>query len=298
MKKTLFAVMCLLLPFAVFSQFFIETEIGYALSTDKKKLDNVDVILVDDRINNVYDVEIIPIKFSIIQSPFAVISGGYRLKKWEMSLGFSYCDNKTIVGFNRNNSYSINQSLIWGSDGDDRIFTTKSIEDFNYYTKGYYLIPEISYSFTIKHLKIKPLLGVSFRALSIYETVTKKATTYVLDSPEEKSPNYVTLCYKYKSSFSNDFSNMFALRVGLQIAYNINNNLDLFCKINSSLGNSYKVVEKVQTLYEKEFMGNVIESDNNEYVYVTNQYFDTNSLNFSFGVRYYFNNKSTYSNNE
>lgn len=295
MKKTLFAALFLLFSITVFSQFFIETEIGYAIPSNKTKFYNADIISVDNRIENVYDAEIIPIKFSIIQSPFLNISCGYKVNKWEVALGFSYGDNKSIKGFNRNNSYLIDRSIIWGNDGDDRIFNIRIIENHSYYTKGYYLFPGISYLFAIKHITIQPLLGVSFRSLSIYETYTRESTTFVLDSPEEESPNYVTQRYNYKSSFSNNFSNMFAIWSGLQISYNLNNNLDLSCKIKCSLGNYYRVTERTQTSYEKEFMGNIQEFDDNEYIYVTDKLFDTNTLNFSIGIRYTFyqsNNKA------
>lgn len=298
MKKIIFIVLYLSFSITVFSQFFMETEIGLALPLDKTKLDNVDIISVEDRINNVYEVVVNPIKFSIIQSPVLTFSSGYKLKNWEMSLSFSYCDNKSIQSFNKNNSYLIDRSIIWGNDGDDRIFNMRIIENHSYYTKGYYLFPGVSYLFAIKHITIQPILGVSFRILSVYETYTRESTTYVLDSPEEAAPSFITQRYNYKSSFSNNFSNMFALWSGLHISYHINDNLDLSCKIKCSLGNSYRVTDRVQTLYEKEFMENIEETDNNEYIDVTNQFFDTNTLNFSLGIRYYFNNNNTSAKNE
>lgn len=288
MKKTLFAFLFLLFSITAFSQFFVETKIGYGISTDKTRFYNVDIISVDDRINNIYNSDKIPIKFSTVQSPFVNISGGYRLKKWEVSLGFSYCDNKTFTSFNKNNSFLRNRNIIWSYDGDDRIFESKSIDIYSYHSKVYYLTPEISYSFKAKQIMIKPILGMSLRHLLIYETVSKQEAQYIIGTPEEESPNYETRHYQYKYSFSNNFNNMFDLCYGLQISYNISNNIDLSCKIKSSLRRGSTAYEKVQTLSEIEFAGNLQGSDKNEYIYHSNRYFDTNTLNLSIGIRYVF----------
>lgn len=288
MKKTLFAFLFLLFSITIYSQFFIESGIGYAISTDKTRFYNVDIVSVDDKIDNVYNSEKTPIKFSTVQSPFVNIYGGYKLKKWEFSLGFSYCDNKTFKSLNRNNSFLRDKSTIWSYDGDDRILVSQSIANYSFYSKGYYLIPEVSYNFNVKQFSIKPILGMSLRHLLIYETVSKQSANYAMDTPEEESPNYVTQHYQYKYSFSNNFNNMFDLCYGLQISYNINNNFDLSCKIKYGFRRGSVAYEKVQTLYELEFDGSLEESDQNEYIYQSNRFFDSHTLDLSFGFRYVF----------
>ncbi|MDD4236847.1 MAG: hypothetical protein PHF99_12610 [Bacteroidales bacterium] len=297
MKKIVITTTLLLVAIVVLGQWFVETDIGYVLAMNRKSFVYDNIVLVDNRVNDTYEKVSYSHNFNIIQSPFISFTGGYKLNSWAISFGFSYCDNKTFTSFNKQNSYFRDKSIIWENIGDDRIFVNRSIENYSYSTKGYYVLPEISYIFKLKQFRISPFLGVSLKYLTVYESITRKTTSYILDSTEEASPNFVTERYNCKSSFSNDLSNVFALWSGLQISYDISDNFNLLGKINCSLGNTIRVVEKVQTSYESEFMGNVIESNKNKYVYATDQLWNLNSINFSLGIRYYFN-KNTSSKNE
>ncbi|MFY9591941.1 MAG: hypothetical protein WAP54_08160, partial [Bacteroidales bacterium] len=59
-------------------------------------------------------------------------------------------------------------------------------------------------------------------------------------------------------------------------------------KINCMLNPGNEFLERVQTLYEKENDGKIVESDNNEYVRELRKVWFTKSFNFTIGIRYYF----------
>lgn len=298
MKKILITSSLLLITLIVLGQFFAEVGTGYAISINKKSFLYNNVKIVDDKVNNTYDKEYYSNKFSITQSPFVNITGGYKFNKLELSLCFSYLDNMIIKSSNPNNSFYTEENLIWDNEGDNSIFVHRQIKNKSFNTKGYFLSPEIYYEFKTEYFSVKPSMGVSFKFLNVYETYSISSATFIIDSSSNMPPSYATKNYKYKSELSFDLNNLIVLKPGIYLAYSANSNIEWSCKLTYNFSPLYSIKTKVQTLYELEFEGQVLETDNNHYYITSSELFNVNTLNFSIGVRYYFNNNNTSAKNE
>ncbi|HPX77122.1 MAG TPA: hypothetical protein PLW77_11100 [Bacteroidales bacterium] len=288
MKKQIITTFLLFISLTVFGQWFVETNLGYSLAMRKNYFMYDNSIRIDDMVNDTSIGAKYPNKFTIIQSPIFNVSGGYKFNSnWAISLGVSYFDNKNFKNFNNQNSFFRHRIIFWSvTVNNDRLVAREFIDTYSYYTQGFYLLPEVSYTFCLWRFRFSPFVGVPLRYLTVYEIATKATAIYVIG---EDPPEFVTQRYYYKYPFLYTLNNMLGLSSGLQISYDIGGNLELSSKINCMLNPGNEFLERVQTLYEKENDGKIVESDNNEYVRELRKVWFTKSFNFTIGIRYYFN---------
>lgn len=285
-KKPIITTFLLIISLTVFGQWFVETNLGYSLAMRKNYFMYENSISIDNMVNNTSIGAKYPNKFNIIQSPIFNVSGGYKFNSnWAISLGVSYFDNKNFKNFNNQNSY-FRERIIILDKVEDSVYVHKSVDTYSYYTQGFYLLPEVSYTFCLWRFRFSPSVGVTLRYLTVYETATKTAGVYVVG---EDIPDFFINRYNYKYPFLFTLNNLLGLSSGLQISYDIGNNLELSSKINCMLNPGNEFLEKILTSYEREFKGEVIVSENNNYVYKYRQVWFTKSFNFTIGLSYYFN---------
>ncbi len=289
MRQLLITSICIILTSTVFGQWFIETGVGYAIPTNKNSFIYDNIIIIDDQVNNTYNKESLSNKFSIIQSPTFNIMSGYSFQKIQLSIGFTYSDNKTISNLNVNNSYYRDRNYIWTNEDDVNIFTIKEFDNYSYFVRGYQIFPEISYLFKTKQITIKPLIGISFKFLTIDKVNTTTTSTSNDSNIEQDS---TILVNNYKLLSKNSFNNLFGLRTGVSLLYDINTKFSISCNLIYNHSGLYHIYEKVLTSCEREHMGQIETIDIDNYSYYSNEAFNVNNINLSLGIRYTFDCKT------
>jgi hypothetical protein len=288
-KKLIITISFIIIAGNVFSQWFAELSTGYAMSTMNGARIHNNIETTYDYIENQTRIENYPTRFTIIQSPFVQITGGYNFNKIALKLDLAYHDNITINNVNTSNVYYRKDITIWNNE-EEYYFKNIVLRNYFFYIQKSSLTPAISYSFKFSnHFVLKPEIGLTFKWLKIYEKYVRESETFKIDSGETNSVGYVSSTYNYHYPFAPDLNNLLSFNSGISVTYIINNKFSIWSKANYNLGKMYEVTKKIQTYFKEENEdGDVLESSNSVDTYSSSLRFNVNTVNISLGLRYTF----------
>lgn len=305
MKTTrLFITLALLTisPIIVNSQFFVEISTGYAaplyLTGDHERYDNMfrDIFTFDN------ETTFITKKYNMGNGIFIGGGLGYKNKgAFSFSLDGFYLNNYIVpFAYNSFQNVTEGENHYTTSEGNALVTNTYCFI-YSYYGKRLTITPKIGVFHHFNSFTVELNLGLSLSSIKIYQIANKAIkTTYEPENEDgvfqKEWTHLIKECYQKNILVSPYLS--------LQVNYSINSDISLFSSISWSPLIQFYATNAWQ-YYDEETSkenGSLIYSaidDNTIDIDATNQkYYNLSSLNFSLGIRYYFNNNNTSGKNE
>lgn len=283
------------------AQFFAEISTGYAaplyFTGDHENYDN----MFRDRFIYNNDTTYITKKYNMGNGVFACGGFGFKSKgKFIFSIDGYYLNNYIFpLTYNSFQNASEGENYYTNNNENNLIKNAYNFV-YSYYGERLSITPKIGLFQNINSLSVEMDLGLTFSTIKIYQISDKMLkTTYEPENDDGISQKEWTQllkeCYKKNILISPNLS--------LQVYYSINSDISIFSSISWSPVIHFYATDAWQYYNEETYNenGSLIYNiiDNNTIkIDATNQkYYNLSSLNFSLGIRYYFN-KNTSGNNE
>ncbi len=293
LKSITLLVIVVIFPIIAKSQFFVELNTGYATPLSFIKYNDYKHLQA-----NTYEyrnnVERIDTSYSIFQK-FNMGTGvfinsefGYRLNNnLEFSLGFYYLDNNKFGAFYTPFNRNISRYSHFASEETDNYFY--GTFDNYFYSKRLSFSPNIAYSFIFNRFRIQPALGLSISYITLYRNAILNST-----SNNNLGKNYIRQLEK-RTGFKKN--NHIGANFSVSTFFELNQKIEFKFSIVSCLFLNSEIQKKTQYYYSHyerlngEVVINIVDKDVFDLSSNEKEYFNLNTLNFSIGVRYYFNKK-------
>lgn len=295
----------LILPHIVKAQFFAEINTGYAAPLyylGYSKINETNFPNSYRYYDNSANIDTSYITYSKYNMGNDMLFGailGYKIKNnWLISINCNYLNNyKYNIFYKPFTTETLRQSNSFYENEEYSLYTYHK-QKF-YYGKRFSLTPSISYRILNNKFGFESSLGLSLSYLTVYRNIEITEET-INGYTDFESSNLKSSVYKEYYNKNNHFGILFSLA----FLYQISNNLELH--INTQLNAlSGFFVDSGTRYYQSNYLqidGVVIENIENlnelDIPSTRPEYYNFNTLNFSLGIRYYFNKKDPADKNE
>jgi len=268
--------------FVVNAQFYSQLDFGYSTNFNNMKRTqfnngeyyyNLDTKEFDER-SNVVTIE----EYEIPKGFFIDNETGYRLnKRFGFSLNTYYFNNKLYKSTNNETTHIYHDYTV-DNNNDSLIVTTVRIS--NFYSSQLSFTPQVSVYFNINKFSYVVSLGYTMSFIKFFENMDETVTNNTSDYNNNEKTNY-----EHYGKISHSFT------IRNSINYRINKRISLLASV-SYIPLSFNYDHTYQTYYKWVVSpNNVNEEDTEEkdtnYYYPYERFYS--KLNFSVGIRYYFN---------
>jgi hypothetical protein len=279
-------------PQLVNSQFFVELNTGYAAPLNFESPWHVSSYKYFDNMKDVDTSFYVFNKFNMGNGLFLNGEFGYHLKNnLEFSINTYYLNNnKFDVFYNSYTREIVRESNQYFEDDTTYAFSFFD-KKYSYYGKLLSFSPMLSYSFEINKFCIQPSLGLSLSYIALYRNIT-------LNSQSIDSCIYFVNKRVIKEERRELFkkNNHLGANVAISTFYKLNQRLELKFRIEGKLFLDNMIVDGIQYYYSHLYKLNDKEiinvEDETKVSSVEDDYYNFNTVNFSLGIRYYFNDKT------
>lgn len=288
MKKSLLLFL-IFLPALTFAQWFIDASVGYTYPLFNNKyntrfeLSGIHVIQNSKYIKSETNLN----KLNPAEGYYFKTNLGYKLKRFNFGIEFSYLDNSVLKNSLAHNMSENQYYTTSFSNSSIHTYTVNEIDLF--FTKWINAMPNIGFNIKINRWYLIPKIGLSIDYILLYrdnyEINFTRRNNLNNDTINEIFVDETTFKFKYQPKIS------FSPVIGIATQYKLNNNITLFCELSYS-HKILKIEKEIQYFYSSKGISNNFYYENTEEKEYQNEFsLYMNNLRSAFGIRYTFAKK-------